>query len=145
MTTIEEYRSLPLNEMETICVDEDGNWYRPEYPRYQQELAQPKPFLVPSFDNEVVEVLPSEKQNRKINFDEAVYVMEIENRWQMMEVEELEDDDSYEIEIVEGTGGAAGSGSTEDDADFYLEMIDGEIFYVFETEDDISVDVGRRR
>lgn len=128
--------SLPLDQLKTICVDDDGNWYRPEYPRYKQELAAPKPFLVPSFDNEVVEVLPSEKQNCKICFDEDVHVMEIENRFQLMESEERDDDESYEIEIVEGNG----EGGKDDDADFYLEMIDGEIFYVFETEDDISVE-----
>jgi hypothetical protein len=127
--------SLDLNDMMSIYVDDDGIWHRPEYPRYTQDLAAPKPFLVPSFDDEVVEVLPSEKQNRKICFDESVYVLEIENRFQLMEPEEMDDDESYEIEIVESTatGGC-------DDADFYLEMIDGEIFYVFETEDDISVD-----
>ena len=126
---------MDLYEMSTIYVDDNGIWHRPEYPRYTQDLASPKPFLVPSFDDEVVEVLPSEKQNRKICFDESVYVLEIENRFQMMEPEEIDDDESYEIEIVES------SGTTEcDDADFYLEMIDGEIFYVFETEDDISVD-----
>jgi hypothetical protein len=127
--------SLDLNEMMSIYVDDDGIWHRPEYPRYTQDLAAPKPFLVPSFDDEVVEVLPSEKQNRKICFDESVYVLEIENRFQLMEPEEMDDDESYEIEIVESTA----SGGC-DDADFYLEMIDGEIFYVFETEDDISVD-----
>ncbi len=126
---------MDLYEMSTIYVDDNGIWHRPEYPRYTQDLAAPKPFLVPSFDDEVVEVLPSEKQSRKICFDESVYVLEIENRFQMMEPEEIDDDESYEIEIVES------SGTTEcDDADFYLEMIDGEIFYVFETEDDISVD-----
>lgn len=128
---------LPLDQIMTICVDDDGIWHRPEYPRYKQELAAPKPFLVPSFDGEVVEVLPAEKQNLKIRFEENVHIMEIENRFQMMEPDERDDDDSYEIEIVEGSGAGGGN---EDDADFYLEMIDGEIFYVFETEDDISVE-----
>jgi hypothetical protein len=127
--------NLNLNEMMSICVDEEGIWHRPEYPRYTQDLAAPKPFLVPSFDDEVVEVLPSTKQNCRICFDESVYVLEIENRFQLMEPEEMDDDESYEIEIVESS--AAGGC---DDADFYLEMIDGEIFYVFETEDDISVE-----
>jgi hypothetical protein len=124
-----------LYDISCLQLDEHDNWLRPEYPKYKSDLAQPKPFLVPSFDNEVVEILPSVKQNRKINFDENIYVMDIENRFQMMlEEEQIEQDDevSYEIEIVEG-------GQT-DDADFYLEMIDGEIFYVFETEDDISVE-----
>lgn len=134
----EDYESLPLDQMITIFVDENGIWHRPDYPRYKQVLAAPKPFLVPSFDDEVVEVLPSEKQNRKIRFEENVHVMEIENRFQLMEPDEMEDDDSYEIEIVEGSG--AGAAGSDDDADFYLEMIDGEIFYVFETEDDISVE-----
>ena len=127
--------ALNLYEMSTIYVDDDGIWHRPEYPRYTQDLATPKPFLVPSFDDEIVEVLPSVKKDRKICFDESVYVLEIENRFQLMEPEEIDDDESYEIEIVERSGA-----SECDDADFYLEMIDGEIFYVFETEDDISVD-----
>lgn len=125
----------PLDQMKTIIVDDDGTWHRPEYPEYKLGLAAPKPFLVPSFDEGVVEVLPSEKQNRKINFIEEVSVLEIENRFQLMEADDIDDEDSYEIEIVEGSG----AGDSEDDADFYLEMIDGEIFYVFETEDDISV------
>jgi len=125
----------PLDQMMSLVIDDDGTWHRPEYPEYKLELAAPKPFLVPSFDEGVVEVLPSEKQNRKINFIEEVQVLEIENRFQMMEPEDIDDEDSYEIEIVEGSGAA----NSEDDADFYLEMIDGEIFYVFETEDDISV------
>jgi hypothetical protein len=128
-----DYDKMNLYDISALQIDEDDNWLRPDYPRYESELAPAKPFLVPSFDDEVVEILPSVKQNRKINFDEQVYILEIENRFQMMlpedQVEE-EDDVSYEIEIVEG-------GQT-DDADFYLEMIDGEIFYVFETEDDIS-------
>jgi hypothetical protein len=129
----------PLSDLMTICVDDEGNWHRPEYPRYREALAAPKPFLVPSFDGSAVEVLPQEKQNRRIRFEDSVHVMEIENRFQMMEPDEREDDDSYEIEIVEGSG-ANGVAGNEDDADFYLEMIDGEIFYVFETEDDISVE-----
>jgi hypothetical protein len=40
----------PLSDMSTICVDDEGNWHRPEYPRYREALAAPKPFLVPSFD-----------------------------------------------------------------------------------------------
>lgn len=121
--------------MKSIVIDDNGFWHRPEYPEYKVDLAAPKPFLVPSFDDGVVEVLPSDKSNRRINFVEEVSVLEIENRFQMMEQDDCEDDDSYEIEIVEGSG----AGNNEDDADFYLEMIDGEIFYVFETEDDISV------
>lgn len=124
-----------LDKMRSLIIDDDGFWHRPEYPEYKLDLAAPKPFLVPSFDKGVVEVLPSEKQNRKICFVEEVSVLEIENRFQMMEPDEMDDDESYEIEIVEGSG----EGNGQDDADFYLEMIDGEIFYVFETEDDISV------
>ena len=56
-------------------------------------------------------------------------IQEIENRFAYSYPED-EDDDSYEIEIVEDDG----------DADFYLEIVDGEVFYVFETEDDISED-----
>jgi hypothetical protein len=129
----DDIKVLPLHELQQIQVDEDNNWYRPEYPRYTMDLAPAKPFLVPSFDNSIVEVLPSEKQNKKICFGETVEVMEIENRWQMRDNDEEDDDDSYEIEIVEGHGAGG-----DDDADFYLEMIDGEIFYVFETEDDSS-------
>ena len=104
---------------------EEGN-----FPRYTLELAKPKPFLMPSFDNQIVSILPSEKSNRKIRFDEDVLVQEIENRFAYMYPDEDDDDDSYEIEIVEDDG----------DADFYLEIVDGEVFYVFETEDDISDD-----
>jgi hypothetical protein len=71
--------------------------------------------------------LPADKPNRKICWDEQILVQEIENRYADMEVEEGEED-SYEIEIVDDDG----------DADFYLEIVDGEVFYVFETEDDIS-------
>jgi len=98
------------------------------YPIFSQELAPPKPFLVLSFDDEIVEVLPSQKANQKIAWDENVVVVEIENRY---ELEEYADDGSeegdYQIEIVE-------DGS---DADFYLEIVDGEVYYVFETEDDL--------
>src|SRR3569623_985447 len=96
------------------------------FPRYFKDLAPAKPFLVPSFDNQVVEVLPSAKANRKIRFDEQILVQEIENRYASMDYEE-DDDDSYEIEIVDD----------DEDADFYLEIVDGEVVYVFETEDDI--------
>jgi hypothetical protein len=98
-----------------------------DFPRYFTPLAAAKPFLVPTFDNQVVELLPAEKANRKICWDEQILVQEIENRYGDMEVEEGEED-SYEIEIVDDDG----------DADFYLEIVDGEVFYVFETEDDIS-------
>lgn len=98
-----------------------------DFPRYFTPLAAAKPFLVPTFDNQVVELLPAEKANRKICWDEQILVQEIENRYGDMELEEGEED-SYEIEIVDDDG----------DADFYLEIVDGEVFYVFETEDDIS-------
>lgn len=120
----------------TPAVIEDDDSYAPsvrEYPRYTLPMAAPKPFLVPSFDDEVVEILPSEKQNRKIRFTEQVQVMEIENRITLMYLDEEEDEDSYEIEIVDDEEGG-------EDADFYLEIVDGEIYYVFETEDDISVE-----
>jgi hypothetical protein len=109
-----------------------------DQPKYTLDLAKPRPFLVPSFDGEPVEVLPSEKANRKIRFDEATYICEIENRFHPALFPENkgrsdgEDDaENYEIEIVE---------EGDDDADFYLEIVDGEVYYVFETEDDISVD-----
>lgn len=125
-----------LEELITIVVDDDGTWHRPEYPRYTQALAEAKPVLMASLDNnETIESVPSVKENQKISFCENVDVMCIENRFQLMDPAEFKDDDSYEIEIVEGNGSGG-----DDDADFYLEMIDGEIFYVFETEDDISVD-----
>lgn len=105
--------------------------YNHDFPRYYNPLAPAKPFLIPTFDNQVVEALPSEKANRKIRFDEQILVQEIENRYAMMDAEGGEDEeDSYEIEIVDDDG----------DADFYLEIVDGEVFYVFETEDDISED-----
>ena len=87
--------ALNLYEMSTIYVDDDGIWHRPEYPRYTQDLATPKPFLVPSFDDEIVEVLPSVKKDRKICFDESVYVLEIENRFQLMEPEENNYSEKY--------------------------------------------------
>jgi hypothetical protein len=98
-----------------------------DFPRYFTPLAAAKPFLVPTFDNQVVELLPAEKANRKICWDENILVQEIANRYGDMEVDEGEED-SYEIEIVDDDG----------DADFYLEIVDGEVFYVFETEDDLS-------
>lgn len=98
-----------------------------DFPRYFTPLAPAKPFLVPTFDNQIVELLPAEKANRKICWDEQILVQEIANRYGDMEVDEGEED-SYEIEIVDDDG----------DADFYLEIVDGEVFYVFETEDDIS-------
>lgn len=124
----------PLEAMKTIVVDEDGIWHRPVYPKFRQALAEPKPVLMASFENQTIESIPAVKENQKIRFSEDVDVMCIENRFQLMDPADYEDDDSYEIEIVEGNG------SGGDDADFYLEMIDGEIFYVFETEDDISVE-----
>lgn len=122
--------------MKAIVVDEDGIWHRPVYPKFRQALAEPKPVLISSFENQTtIESIPAVKENQKIRFSENVDVMCIENRFQLMDPADYEDDDSYEIEIVEGNGSTGG-----DDADFYLEMIDGEIFYVFETEDDISVE-----
>ena len=38
-----------------------------QFPRYRESLAEAKPFLMPGFnEDEVVEILPSEKTNRKI-------------------------------------------------------------------------------
>lgn len=125
----------PLDELKTIVVDDEGIWHRPEYPTYTQTLAEAQPVLMATLDNETIESVPSVKENLKISFCENVEVMCIENRFQLMDPAEFDEDDSYEIEIVEGNGSGG-----DDDADFYLEMIDGEIFYVFETEDDISVD-----
>jgi hypothetical protein len=102
-----------------------------EYPLpiYAAELQPPRPFLVPSLDDEPVEILPSQKASQKIRWEESVLVKTINNRFH----EDYPDDDdegSYEIEIVEE--------GEDDDADFYVEIVDGEVFYVFETEDDIS-------
>ena len=112
---------------EVLSVSSDDASFR--FPRYNVALAKPKPFLMPDpFDPDaVVEILPSAKKT-KIQWEEEILVQEIENRFSMMYPDD--DDDSYEIEIVEDDG----------DADFYLEIVDGEVFYVFETEDDISVD-----
>ena len=95
-----------------------------------ERLAPPRPFLVPSVNGEPVEILPSEKPNMKIRWDNSILVQEIQNRYANMCRDEDDTEDSYEIEIVEDDG----------DADFYLEVVDGEVYYVFETEDDISVD-----
>lgn len=104
---------------------------RPRCPMRTEQMAPAKPFLMPSIDNTLVEVLPSEKSNRKLQFTDQVTIFEIEHRYDCADyVEEDEDEGSYEIEIVEDDG----------DADFYLEIVDGEVYYVFETEDDISVD-----
>lgn len=97
---------------------------------WSEEMTQPKPFLMPSEDGDPIEALPPEKENRKVKWAQSVELLEIENRWQQGLVPDDDDDDSYDIEIVEDDG----------DADFYLEIVDGEIFYVFETEDDMSVD-----
>jgi len=102
--------------------------WREGFPMRLERLAPPRPFLVPSIDGEPVEILPSEKPNMKIRWDSSIHVQEIQNRYANMSRDE--DDDSYEIEIVEDDG----------DADFYLEVVDGEVYYVFETEDDISID-----
>lgn len=101
------------------------------YPIYTEKLKPPRPFLVPSLDDEPVEILPSEKPNRKIRFEEEILVKEIPNRFEGEDCPEDDEEGSYEVEIVEEDDG---------DADFYLEIVDGEVFYVFETEDDISVE-----
>jgi hypothetical protein len=102
-----------------------------EYPLpiYAEKLQPPRPFLVPSLDDEPVEILPTQKASQKIIWEESILVKTINNRF----TDDYPDDDeegSYEIEIV-------GEGE-DDDADFYVEIVDGEVFYVFETEDDIS-------
>jgi hypothetical protein len=101
-------------------------------------LQTPVPFLMPKEDSNQEEagsggthiVLPPEKENRKIRFQEEILVTEIENRFYLNDFPEDDEEGSYEIEIVEDDG----------DADFYLEIVDGEVFYVFETEDDISLE-----
>lgn len=100
-------------------------------PWYNEPLKKPRPFLVPAEGDQVIEILPAEKENRKIRFKEEILVTEIEDRFFHYghELEE-EEEEAYEIEIVEDDG----------DADFYLEIVDGEVFYVFETEDDLSED-----
>lgn len=100
-------------------------------PCYNEPLKKARPFLMPADDDQVVEILPAEKENRKINFSENILVTEIEDRFFFHDGEmEEEEEEAYEIEIVEDDG----------DADFYLEIVDGEVFYVFETEDDMSED-----
>ena len=100
-------------------------------PCYNEPMKKPRPFLVPAEGDQVIEILPAEKENRKIKFSDEILVTEIEDRFfhYPEELEEVEEE-AYEIEIVEDDG----------DADFYLEIVDGEVFYVFETEDDLSVD-----
>lgn len=103
---------------------------------WTEEIAQPKPFLIPDDGGKVVETLPPEKENRKLRWADTVQLCEMPNRKQLGLVEDSEEEeegggeDDYEIEIVEDDG----------DADFYLEIVDGEIFYVFETEDDSDDD-----
>lgn len=101
---------------------------------WKEELAVPKPFLIPDDENEgeIIEALPPEKENRKIMWSDDVELCEMPNRKQLglTDDSEMADDDDYEIEIVEDDG----------DADFYLEIVDGEIFYVFETEGDSDSD-----
>ena len=100
-------------------------------PFYYEPLKKPRPFLVPAEGDQVIEILPAEKENRKIKFQEEILVTEIEDRFFHYGYElEEEEEEAYEIEIVEDDG----------DADFYLEIVDGEVFYVFETEDDMSED-----
>jgi hypothetical protein len=103
-----------------------------EYPLpiYAAELEPPRPFLVPSLDGEPVEILPSQKASQKIRWEESILVKTINNRFMNEEFPEDDEEGSYEIEIVEE--------GEDDDADFYVEIVDGEVFYVFETEDDIS-------
>ncbi|EEC45203.1 predicted protein [Phaeodactylum tricornutum CCAP 1055/1] len=111
--------------------EESGRADISTFPRFDDKLAPPRPFLVPSFDGEIVEILPSEKANRKIRFDETVHICEIENRFAYGDYPADDEEGSYEIEIVD---------ENDDEADFYLEIVDGEVYYVFETEDDISVE-----
>lgn len=99
------------------------------FPIYTEKLKPPRPFLVPSLGDKPVEILPSEKPSRKIRFEESILVKEIANRFNNDEYPEDDEEGSYEIEIVEEDDG---------EADFYVEIVDGEVFYVFETEDDIS-------
>lgn len=102
-----------------------------QLPFRNEPLAKAKPFLMPrGGPNDTHSILPPEKENRKIRFQEEILVTEIENRFYLNDFPEDDEEGSYEIEIVEDDG----------DADFYLEIVDGEVFYVFETEDDISLE-----
>lgn len=110
--------------------------YQKEKVIWREHIADARPFLMPDEENEgaVVEILPPEKENRKIMWADEIHICEMPNRRQLgliTDEEDDEDDSSYEIEIVEDDG----------DADFYLEIVDGEIFYVFETEDDSDEDM----
>mmetsp|Transcript_5975 Transcript_5975/g.11991 ORF Transcript_5975/g.11991 Transcript_5975/m.11991 type:complete len:782 (+) Transcript_5975:260-2605(+) len=102
-----------------------------QLPARHEPLAKAKPFLMPrGGPNDTHTILPPEKENRKIGFKEEILVTEIENRFYLNDFPEDDEEGSYEIEIVDDDG----------DADFYLEIVDGEVFYVFETEDDISLE-----
>jgi hypothetical protein len=47
-----------------------------EYPLpiYAAKLQPPRPFLVPSLDDEPVEILPSQKASQKIRWEESILV-----------------------------------------------------------------------
>lgn len=101
---------------------------------FEVPLAGPMPMLVPADEDDdehsFYEVMPAPKPSRKLQWSDHVYLVEIENVLDLPQEEGSED--SYEIEIVDEEDGG--------DADFQLEIVDGEVYYVFETEDDVSID-----
>lgn len=99
---------------------------------YFLPLAEPKPMLIPDDDDSEVlyEIIPDPKSNAKLQWSDETTMMEIPPR-EIIDYDSEDSDDSYEIEIVE---------DADTDADFSLEIVDGEVYYVFETEDDISVE-----
>jgi hypothetical protein len=123
--------AIMAEEMAVAMIESLGGEYH--LPIYAGKLQPPRPFLVPSLDDEPVEILPSPKITQKIRWAESILIKTIDNRFADEDYREDDEEASYEIEIV-----AEG----DDDADFYLEIVDGEVFYVFETEDDSSQESG---
>jgi Dullard-like phosphatase family protein len=80
--------------VEVNFVDDSDVWHRPTYSRYTEFLKQARPCLL-SVDGELVQVLPSEKENRTIRFDESTSVMEIENRFTMAALAGLKEPISF--------------------------------------------------
>jgi len=121
---------VPGNTLPSELPADDTALAPANFPRvvWSEDIAIAKPFLISDDNGDIIEALPPEKENRKIIWSDEVELCEMPNRRMLGLAEDSEDvdDDEYEIEIVEDDG----------DADFYLEIVDGEIFYVFETEDD---------
>ena len=67
---------------------------------WKEDLAPAKPFLVPNEDGDPVEVLPSEKPNRRVRWTDTVELLEIDNRSQLGLVQD-DDDSSYGMEVLD--------------------------------------------